>query len=573
MSFCLWPGPLCAICSDGYAYRSASQRCEACNKDSGFDAITVLVVLAVAVLLVSAGYWYWHPDSSKRVRNMGEVYTNIFTWWGLLSRDSSRSNKDTEKETRTIASRLKARLKIYTTLWQIISIMPFALDLRFPDAYTSIASTLQIFNLDIRRSALVSCSSDNSYDAIDALFVSTVYPIVVVVCLWLASTIHIWINEKRYVKKDKSLGDSSLVKSNYFMAFLVFTYLILPSITVTIFEVFSCKDVDPDDTVGGDDRYMMVDYSVSCSSSKYHFGRVWAIVSIFIYPIGIPAFYLYLLFGARADIVSREDESCGEEEMELRTRRLRPLRLLYDSYEPKLWYWALVDTARRLMLTGVLVLIAQGSAAQIVVGILLALFFLKLYDSWKPFADDTVQSVEIVAQWQVFFVFFVALLLKADFGSLDTVTLDVCLVLAVFANILLDLGRLLMGCIGAREEEIQKNCEDVEAGKHFESGPPDRMNMVEVVELGMQEFGNSDRNKSKAVRSDLSDDDKKAINQPQLRDSGGGGGGASDDEDADEDGGGIRRSCGSGSGGGDINQQQQTSSSSSSSVSSPLHED
>jgi predicted outer membrane repeat protein len=575
LCLCLCAGPLCAICSDGYAFRSASQRCEACNEDSGFDAITVVIVLVVAVLLVLVGYWYWHPDSSKRVRSLGEVYTSIFTRCGLLSRNSGRSNKDTEKEAKTIARRLRARLKIYTTLWQIISIMPFALDLRFPDAYASIASTLQIFNLDIRRSALVSCSSNNGYDAIDALLVSTIYPIVVMVCLWLAQTIHIWIREKGHVEKDKSANDSSLIKSNYFMAFLVFSYLILPSITVTIFEVFSCQDVDPDDVAGGDDRYMVVDYSVSCSSSKYHFGHVWAIVSIFVYPIGIPAYYLYLLFGARADIMSREDETCGEEEAELRTRRLRPLRLLHDAYKPKLWYWALVDTSRRLMLTGVLVLIAQGTDVQIVVGIVLSLFFLKLYESWKPFTDVTVQSVEIVAQWQVFFVFFIALLLKADFGSLDIATLDVCLVLAVFANILLDLGRLLMGYVCARDvatkEEIAKNCKDlvggsgdVEDGDHFESGPPDEKM---IIEMSRQGFGNSDGNWSKDARSDLSDDDKKAIDHPQARDSDSGDG-TSDSEDANEGGGGVRMSCGSGSGGDDINQQQTSYL-----VSSPLHEE
>ena len=117
--------------------------------------------------------------------------------------------------------------------------------------------------------------------AIDDLLVSTAYPIAVVVCLWLVQMIYVWIREKsRVTKKDKSPTDSSGVKSNYFMAFLVFTFLILPSTTVTIVEVFSCKDVDPDDAADGDDRYMMVDYSVSCSSSKYHFGRVWAIVSI-----------------------------------------------------------------------------------------------------------------------------------------------------------------------------------------------------------------------------------------------------------------------------------------------------
>ena len=56
----------------------------------------------------------------------------------------------------------------------------------------------------------MSYSSGNGYDAIDALLASTVYPIAVVVCLWLVRMIHVWIGEKNRVnKEDKSPIDSS----------------------------------------------------------------------------------------------------------------------------------------------------------------------------------------------------------------------------------------------------------------------------------------------------------------------------------------------------------------------------
>lgn len=190
------------------------------------------------------------------------------------------------------------------------------------------------------------------------------------------------------------------------------------------------------------------------------------------YPIGVPAFYLYLLFSARADIISREDVTCSEEESNQRMQRLRPLRLLYETYEPKLWFWALVETARRLMLTGFLVVIAQGSAVQIVVAIMLSLFFLKLYDSWKPYVDGKIQSIEAVAQWQVFFVLFLALLLKADFGSLDIVVLDVCLVVAIFANVLLDLVKFVMTFINAKDRHVgDARSKEVQINKDIAPNP------------------------------------------------------------------------------------------------------
>jgi hypothetical protein len=215
------------------------------------------------------------------------------------------------------------------------------------------------------------------------------------------------------------------------------------------------------DVSDGQDRYMTVDLSVSCSSDKYYFGKVWAIISIFVYPIGIPLYYFYVLYDAREDIKCRSDllltssslpslpssRSSGINAfISRRVQRLQPIKLLFEAYKPELWYWEVVETGRRLMLTGVLVLIAQGSAVQIIVGMALALFYLKLYDSWQPYTDPVLMSVEAVSEWQILFVFFLALLLKADFGSVSRTALGVLLVLTIFANFLIDAGRAIVAC-------------------------------------------------------------------------------------------------------------------------------
>ena len=51
--------------------------------------------------------------------------------------------------------RVSARFKIYVTLYQIVSILPFTLELRFPSAYRVIASALSVFNLSFSRSGVV----------------------------------------------------------------------------------------------------------------------------------------------------------------------------------------------------------------------------------------------------------------------------------------------------------------------------------------------------------------------------------------------------------------------------------
>lgn len=427
-----YEGPVCAVCSDGYVFRSSTQRCEPCSDSAGLDAGTILFLAILGLLLAIGLYIYWKPSIWRNLTSLDDVYIFVFAKMGLLRVDSSKDAVAVVQDARAIRLRFQARMKIYITLWQILSLLPFTLDLHFPNTYAAIASVLNIFNLGISISSLVSCAGGESYDAIDSLVVNTLYPIVVVALLWIARSVHF------YVKGSKDASRQALISGRYFNLFLVFTYLILPFTSVTIFQTFSCQDVDPDDVESGGDDYMTVDYSVSCSSSKYHFGVAWAIASIFVYPIGIPSYYFYVLYSARADIKGRES-AANNQDYTQRNHHLNSIQLLYEQYKPEVWYWEIVETANRLLLTGVLVVISQGSGAQVIVGTMVSVFFLKVTDVWCPYIDSKVQTLREICQWQIFFVFFLALVLKADFSSVEGIALDALLVLACTANIVLDL--------------------------------------------------------------------------------------------------------------------------------------
>ena len=78
--------------------------------------------------------------------------------------------------------------------------------------------------------------------------------------------------------------------SKYLTLFLYLTYLVLPSVTTTIFSAFSSFDANPSMVAGLPvaSRYLAVDYSIAYQSPRYYKGVVWAIVMIFVYPIGSP---------------------------------------------------------------------------------------------------------------------------------------------------------------------------------------------------------------------------------------------------------------------------------------------
>ena len=52
------------------------------------------------------------------------------------------------------------------------------------------------------------------------------------------------------------------------------------SVSIVIFNTFSCQDVGADDSSSSENTYMTADYSVSCSTQRYTFAFWWALTMV-----------------------------------------------------------------------------------------------------------------------------------------------------------------------------------------------------------------------------------------------------------------------------------------------------
>lgn len=122
----------------------------------------------------------------------------------------------------------------------------------------------------------------------DYLLFMTVGPVIAIFVLYALFAIKV-IHLRRGIKAsgNKEVEKSvTHLRNKAFFYVLFVSYLILPGVSTAIFRVFSCINVDPDSVSDGFNYYMQADRSISCSSSRYHFGFAWAVAMIFIYPIG-----------------------------------------------------------------------------------------------------------------------------------------------------------------------------------------------------------------------------------------------------------------------------------------------
>jgi len=99
------------------------------------------------------------------------------------------------------------------------------------------------------------------------------------------------------------------VKSKYLTYFFILTYLILPSITTNLFQMFVCTNVDPNNEDEDLNYYLTVDVRIPCYTEYWYKGVVYASVFIIVYPIGIPMMYFYLLYKCKDEIKNRPKET------------------------------------------------------------------------------------------------------------------------------------------------------------------------------------------------------------------------------------------------------------------------
>jgi hypothetical protein len=353
----------------------------------------------------------------------------------MWSENVTETFKQKWKENKRKSKLVQNKFKLITSLFQILSTLPTVLSLVFPSSYYTLLNTFTIVNLTFVNDVGLHCFVSN-FDYVDFLQFTTVFPMLVGVLIFIMYFIHRKIIEASNVLavRYNALSVSSLnkkltiVRSTYLFIFIVFTYLALPGVSISIFQMLNpCTDVDPNNVEPGYDKYLTVDLTISCDSHRYRNGKFWAYLMIFVYPVGLPLFYFYLLYSFKDVIYNRHNYSgdnpnvsaiirqVGVDAFNTKRRNLSALSFLYSSYKPKYWYFEVVDTYRRIFFTGGLTLLAPfGTQTQLMVGILLASATVFIYQTIDPYESKELGYSAVICLWQVVTVLYVSSLIQMD---------------------------------------------------------------------------------------------------------------------------------------------------------------
>lgn len=289
----------------------------------------------------------------------------------------------------------------------------------YPDVYQVFLDGLDVFNFDL--GWILSAGCVVPIDFHDRLLLSTIGPIAVL--LFLAAT---------YAAASRiNGGDAETLQriwNKHVSVVLLLTFFVYASVSSVLFQAFACETLDDGK------NYLRADYRTLCDSAEHSAFQVYAGFMVVLYAAGIPAFYGVLLFRDR-DILSRDRANRVD------SPRVTSTSDLWSPYRPSVYYYEVIECARRIMLAGVVVFIYPNTAAQIAITLMMAFVFAMLSEGLTPYESRWDTWINRMGHAVVFVSMYVALLLKVDVSSERVgsqrvfeaflVTVHACMVLAV----------------------------------------------------------------------------------------------------------------------------------------------
>lgn len=465
-------GVSCGICAPGYFRSEASNMCAPC----GSNSIGTYILIGVGFVLIICLVIFFGPKHSELLRQLKVLMVSM----NLAQDDATEGNEINGSENSTTTtdawyhkarnipqieddegdddkpSAFSARFKIVVSTAQIMINAPLSININLSSLMQKIREIFQIFNINIFSFVPLACYYPFTF--LDAMFYSTLIPIVVVILIMAIYQYQVWVATRSIRLSSKHLGVKKHLFNRYFTLFLIFTYIILPQLTSTICQSLVCIDVDEgnESSLPPSERYRLAqDLSISCSTMYYQRMRLWAIVMVIVYPVGIPALYIYLMYRYRSELSNRQvlrrlarlqdspnltsrrlNHSYDQYKQLLPTTQEEALQpdksspnsiiagfaFIYLSYKPQYFYWDIVDLSRRLVFGSYLTLVGtNGSSQQLVVGIGIAIGYLRAQLKYNPYAETSENILAEGGQWQVLITFLIIWFLNdgslKDLGS------------------------------------------------------------------------------------------------------------------------------------------------------------
>ena len=309
-------------------------------------------------------------------------------------------------------------------------------DVTYPELYQRFLNIVDVFNFDLTWMISAGCFVVVNFHG--KLLILTIGPIIIM--LFLGGTY-------TYIKRRHHASEEALmvVRHKHVSVVLLVMFLVYSSTSSVLFQMFDCETLDDGK------NYLRADYTIECNEHRHRALMVYAVFMLLLYPLGIPAFFAYLLFQNRKVLT---DEASRKEALNVRS-----ISDLWKPYRPSRYYYEVIECGRRIVLTGVVLIVDDGdSAAQIAITLILAFVFTVVSEALAPYESQLDAWVSRLGHAVVVASMYYALLLKVDVSDETQSSqnaFDIVLIVTHVAMVLAVVGETLITTYSLNHGQVE----------------------------------------------------------------------------------------------------------------------
>eukprot|EP00937_MAST-01D_sp_MAST-1D-sp2_P000945 g945.t1 len=311
--------------------------------------------------------------------------------------------------------------KITISFAQVTAHWKLNFDIVWPQEFLDFMANLEIFNLNLLNLHTVACATKPQFtDKFLALSFGPIFFVIFILSMNRFS--------RAFGIMKTSFGDTTLMLQVIF----IFFFVIFPATCSNIFKMLNC------DELADGSKWLVAQYSISCASdapmktwlfgTSLQYGDYYRLAwfMIIVFPVGVPLFVAVMLYKMRDKLFEPLDseavivrDSDGEIVRTPHHNTSRYMGSLYVAYSSRFYYWEVIELLRKVLLTGVILLVEPGSSTQLATGCLISLAFMVAYSAYKPYLYGEDDVLQLLCQIAIFCTAFSGLLIRTNTPETD----------------------------------------------------------------------------------------------------------------------------------------------------------
>ena len=287
------------------------------------------------------------------------------------------------------AEALQRSATVYVLLYFVQSLDHFdGLTMPWPEEWQIFFSVMSVFNFDLQQARLDCFPGWGGLRNTILLQLSlplvalSIYIIIVflyMMMLWIARMRRLVPPVEALLRLQRSPKLSRMIDRSI-GAYIALLSLMYPMLCKTTLSIFACRNVDA--LLGH--SFLDILPSLECYGDEHRKLLVVGVVGLFVYLLGIPVFFFYLL------ILGVRRQSLDHPVFRQR------FGSLYLRYERKFWWWEMVVMFRRMLTLLVLIMASRYELLQTAMMLVVFFFAVVLQDNARPYDREMVDNFEFL---------------------------------------------------------------------------------------------------------------------------------------------------------------------------------